>query len=424
MNIPILIAGAGPTGLSMSLLLSRHGVPSLLVDRHPGTSTHPKATRLSTRTMELLRSWGIDAAVRAQAMPVVSDAATARRLSPVTASVCAQDRLEPILLDYARSFRDADIRFGREVVSFTQDASGVTALIRERASAVETTVRADYLVAADGVSSLIRAQLGGRVAGIEQVDSFAAQVAERFRAGRVFLTGDAAHPMTRFGAMGLNSAIHDAHNLAWKLAAVVQGWAEPDLLDSYEAERRPVAERNVTRSLGLRRDVPIVAADLGAAYSSAAILTDGGGCGPLMSDLTAPAWPACRAPHLWLEREGRAISTLDLWNDRFTLLTGDGAVGDLWAACAWSATREASVPFAAYTIGELGELLDRSGSWHTAFGIGHEGAVLVRPDGHIAWRAKRRVSNPLAEVTDALSRILARRPALAPSVRTALRTAS
>ena len=100
--------------------------------------------------------------------------------------------------------------------------------------------------------------------------------------------------MTPFGAMGLNSAIHDAHNLAWKLAAVVQGWAEPDLLDSYEAERRPVAERNVTRSLGLRRDVPIMAADLGAAYSSAAILTDGGGCGPLMSDLTAPAWPACR----------------------------------------------------------------------------------------------------------------------------------
>ena len=81
------------------------------------------------------------------------------------------------------------------------------------------------------------------------------------------------------------------------------------------------------------------------------------------------------------------------------------------------------MPFAAYTIGELGELLDRSGSWHTAFGIGHEGAVLVRPDGHIAWRAKRRVSNPLAEVTDALSRILARRSGLAQSVRTALRTA-
>ena len=69
MNIPVLIAGAGPTGLAMSLLLSRHGVPSLLVERHPGTSTHPKATGLSTRTMELLRSWGIDAAVRAQAMP-------------------------------------------------------------------------------------------------------------------------------------------------------------------------------------------------------------------------------------------------------------------------------------------------------------------------------------------------------------------
>jgi len=516
MNVPVLIIGAGPTGLAASILLSRHGVPSLVVERHPGTSVHPKATGISARTMELFRSWGIDAAVRQHGLrvdPVASvsltlaspelarqpvlapDAATARRVSPAEVVACAQDQLEPILLDCARSFRGADVRFGREVVALEPDADGVTATILDRAAPAETEVRAQYVIAADGASGRTRARLGIRMIGVEHVDQyltvlfradldrftgtrhaalyriehpdirgvivptsadgrwvlgmpwqgdldpfrtmgpaaladlvrraigapgvdvevtgaqvfeFAAQVADRFRDGRVFLAGDAAHRMTPAGAMGLNSAIHDVHNLAWKLAGVLQGWGDEALLDSYEAERRPVAERNVTRSLGLRRDVTIAAADLGAVYVSSSVVADGPLPGQLMTDFTAPAWPGCRAPHLWLEREGRAISTLDLWSDRFTLLTRDGVVGDLWAACGWSAARDLSIPFAAYTIGEFGNLLDRSGSWHTAYGIGPDGAVLVRPDGHIAWRARRRVSNPIGEITRALAHILAR----------------
>ena len=70
MHIPILIVGGGPAGLTTSILLSRHGTPSLLVERHPGTSTHPKATGISTRTMEIFRSWGIESQIRELALDV------------------------------------------------------------------------------------------------------------------------------------------------------------------------------------------------------------------------------------------------------------------------------------------------------------------------------------------------------------------
>ncbi len=403
---PVIIVGAGPTGLCASILLSRHGVPSLVIERHPGTSIHPKATGISTRTMELFRSWGIDATVRERGLAVGA-------VSPVEATVCAQDRLEPILLDYARRYRVAEVRFDTELADFQQYGDGVDLTLVDRPTGVSSHARARYIIAADGAGSPVRTKLGIRMIGIERVEGaevfdVGAQVADRFRAGRIFLAGDAAHRMTPAGAAGMNTAIHDVHNLAWKLAAVIQGWGEDPLLETYEAERRPVAERNVARSIGPWRDVSLAALDLGAAYSSSAVVSDGPMMTSMMPDLTAPAWPGCRAPHVWLERGGRRISTHDLWRERFVLLAGDGPVGDAWAACAYSVARDLTLPFAAFTIGRGGDLHDHDATWHEAYGIESDGAVLIRPDGHIAWRSRRSVANPIAQLTIAMSQILSR----------------
>jgi len=142
MQVPILIVGAGPAGLCSSISLSRLGVRSLVVERHASTSIHPKATGISTRTMELFRSWGIEGRVREAAIsarfsssirdalsgPEVDrrslgypTAAEAAAFSPTWAAVLAQDHLEPILLDHARSYSTAEVRFSTEVVDLERD---------------------------------------------------------------------------------------------------------------------------------------------------------------------------------------------------------------------------------------------------------------------------------------------------------------
>ena len=100
-----------------------------------------------------------------------------------------------------------------------------------------------------------------------------------------------------------------------------------------------------------------------------------------------------------------ALIPTDL-GERFILLTSDGPEGLRWAACAWSAARHLAVPFAAFTIGPEGDLRELSRGWPQAYGVESDGAVIVRPDGRIAWRFKRAAANPIAEVINALSRIL------------------
>jgi putative polyketide hydroxylase len=155
MQIPILIVGAGPAGLCSSILLSRYGVRSLLVERHPSTSIHPKATGISTRTMELFRAWGIEPGIREVAMSVdfvssirdtLASPEVERRplgfpnreeaavLSPTEPAVLAQDLLEPILLEHARTYDCADVRFNAEVCDLDQDEGGVRAWIVDRAT--------------------------------------------------------------------------------------------------------------------------------------------------------------------------------------------------------------------------------------------------------------------------------------------------
>ncbi len=181
-DVPVLIVGGGPVGLCTSLLLSRFGVTSLLVERHPSTSIHPRARGLNVRTMELLRTWGLEDEVRAagrvleKATEVVwaeslaggelrRVAAGGRRedlrpVSPTTGCACAQDELEPVLLASARGYGVGNVAFDHELTGVEPGAAEVTATVRKNSTGQEMTVRAGYLVAADGADSSVRQALG------------------------------------------------------------------------------------------------------------------------------------------------------------------------------------------------------------------------------------------------------------------------
>jgi hypothetical protein len=172
---------------------------------------------------------------------------------------------------------------------------------------------------------------------------FAAEVAERFRSGSAFLIGDAAHRVTPRGGTGMNTAIADGYDLGWKLSWVLKGWAGEELLDTYEAERRPVVAHNVERSVDQRgsyRDpIDEIHIDLGG-----------------------------RIAHLWVETERGRVSTLDLVGDGLTLFTGpDGETGIEAPASA-----DGSAPVA---VRELPAMTAR------ALGIPPGGSQLVRPSG-------------------------------------------
>ena len=227
-----------------------------------------------------------------------------------------------------------------------------------------------------------------------------AEVAETFRAGRVFLAGDAAHVMPPNGGFGGNTGIHDAHNLAWKLALALHGQAGDSLLASYDAERRPASAftaeqaftRYVTRSAPwLQVDPPIasLAADfdieIGYVYESSAVISEPGGPSGHIDPRTSRGSPGTRLPHAWVQRHGERMSTLDLASSFLLLAAPQGA--------AWcDAARAIESPaITAYRIGE--HLVSADGSLTEALGISDHGAVLVRPDGFVAWRA----SEPTAD---------------------------
>ncbi|MGN6172190.1 MAG: FAD-dependent monooxygenase [Streptosporangiaceae bacterium] len=185
---------------------------------------------------------------------------------------------------------------------------------------------------------------------IERLSSFpfAAQIAKRYRHGRGFLTGDAAHRMTPRGGTGMNTAIQDSFDLGWKLAWVLRGWAPPSLLDSYQTERHPIALHNVQRS----------AQPAGArATTSQALPWDLNG----------------RLAHHWIRTTDRLISTLDLVGDGLTVLAGPG--DPRWAGV--KDNYRGSVPLTAH-------LLDAETA--DALELRPDGAMLVRPDGREAGR--------------------------------------
>jgi hypothetical protein len=242
----------------------------------------------------------------------------------------------------------------------------------------------------------------------------AAEVAERFQQGRIFIAGDAAHVMPPNGGFGGNTGVQDAHNLAWKLAMVLRGAAGPDLLSTYEPERRPAAEftveqaysRYVTRTapyLGTAGIQPVendLNVELGYCYSSSAVIGNAAGRpDPLhQNPRESRGRPGTRAPHVWLERDGNRLSTLDLFGSKFVLLGGPEATA--WCG-ALSAAAVQGIEFDVHRVGA--GLTDPEGLFPQAFGITSAGAALIRPDGFVGWRAETaRDASP-----NAIARVLA-----------------
>jgi 2,4-dichlorophenol 6-monooxygenase len=285
-------------------------------------------------------------------------------------------------------------------------------------------------------------------------------LADEFRAGRVFLLGDAAHRHPPTGGLGLNSAIHDAYNLCWKIAAVLAGRAGDGLLDTYQVERRPVAKANIDTSgalavnhlkiaptLGVSPDKSIEEnraalrlfwedlpgsaerrhafsellgvqasefrpqnADLGYAYDSAAIVGDGS---PAVAPLDPvrlyipSSRPGHLLPHAWVVRGGERLAIQSLVHGgHFALIAGED--GQDWVEAAGELAAKHDIPLRAVRIGlQDVDLVDVRLAWLKNRGITASGVVLVRPDGHIAFRSLGGVDDPSATLTSVFGQIMA-----------------
>jgi 2-polyprenyl-6-methoxyphenol hydroxylase-like FAD-dependent oxidoreductase len=401
--VDVVVVGAGPAGLVAGIVLGSFGIDVAVLEKRSHGSTLSRATVISTRCMEILRSWGLETDVRAGAADVVPRAWVtpsllsgegvemplgypttdeAAAVSPTFPAWAPQDHLEPVLRAYLSELPSARLWFGAQVEDAQQDDEGVTLSVHH-ADSSRIPVRARYLIGADGAHSTTRATvripmegpddlaefhriefqapltslLGDRRFGLYVITSpdaagvlvnrgrgdrwgfarewrpgearlvdadegelvelltraigtsislvlehrsafsFAAQIAQRYREARVFLVGDAAHRMTPRGGTGMNTAIQDGYDLGWRLAWVLRGWATAELLDSYEAVRRPVALHQVQRAGqpdGARRDAQDA----------------------LPWDLNS------RAPHRWISDHQSGVSTLDLISEGLTLFAG------------------------------------------------------------------------------------------------------
>ena len=272
---------------------------------------------------------------------------------------------------------------------------------------------------------LIRKALGRSDIPVEvdnvQRWSAAAAWASAFQDRRVFLAGDAAHVMPPTGGFGGNTGVADAHNLAWKLAMVVGGTAGPGLLDTYDGERRPVSsmvvEQAYTRYVlrvdpSLPRDdmappLDDASIELGPVYRSAAVIASGDDDGAVVVDPRDPGGrPGTRAPHLVVESDGAPLSLLDVFGSGFVLLAGPR--GQAWCDAAGQVAGDLDVPVAAHRVATDGSLVDRDRAFPAAYGIEDDGAVLVRPDGVLAWRARAAATDARAELDGVLRPLLFR----------------
>lgn len=352
-DTPVLIAGGGPVGMTLALELAYHGVKSILIERNPTTTRHPKMDLTNGRSMELFRRLGIVEQLRAVGVaesekldvvwatsasghklysfdyPCPNDwRKQAREVNDGTFTLeppmrVSQVVLEPVLKKVIDENPLIDVRFGWAFESYREDENGITSLICNTASGETTEIRSHYLAGCDGGGSRVRSEAGIKLEGefgivpvymihftsnasdvlakfgaayhlqtgfgtlisqngkdiwtlhvvlppgtdTEQLDpsamlrTFAGKdfefeilianswtphlvVAEKYRQGRVFLAGDAAHQFIPTGGYGMNTGVWDAADLGWKLAAVINGWAGDALLDSIDAERRAIALQN------------------------------------------------------------------------------------------------------------------------------------------------------------------------------------
>ncbi len=533
-HVPVLVVGAGAGGLATSALLAKHGTASLVVEKRREVFIYPKARNLSFRSLEILRGLGLDEEVHAVAdrvsdmfvrptlnsdeeklaIDIDSFFAGLDHLSPEpSVQYCPQSSLEPMLLAETRR-RGGEVRYGTEICSFEQDDAGVTAVLRDLDSGESETVRAEYLVAADGVHSPTRNRLGLSTSGYGALPIFVVfmyfrapwrkfvthlnqgdgvqvknadvdgiflmveddlgmfittyfpgkgetaaqftpaycrqvltkaigepieieiieaatwqpyeQVADQFQCGRVFFVGDSGHTMPPFKAGGANTAIQSAHNLAWKLAAVLDEMADPALLTTFHAERHPVGQFAARQSLtgptvglltvedqapGLppEEEASMFSLLVGYQYRSAAVVTDQPSPDPndavsLVDELRGQ--PGTRIPHAWVRYGGRRVSTLDLLGRSFTVLTSDD--GAPWVEAGAAVSTTLGIPIAVHQIGPAGDVLDPDGEWAQATGLTPGGALLVRPDDFVGWRTDELPADPEKQLCQAVSAILAR----------------
>jgi putative polyketide hydroxylase len=537
-EVPVLIVGGSLVGLTTALLLARHGVKALAVERHSGTAIHPRAGHFQIRTIEILREMGLEDEGRRKARETydpeggiiavesLAGKEVARFIpnlnvgvddrSPTGRLFLDQDVLEPMLRRTAEEL-GARLRYRTEMTSFEQDAKRVRAVVRNLDSGEESEVVARYMVAADGNRSRVRKALGiemhgygllsksvtlyfeadcapylqGRNSGVFYVHNptlrgffrlnragqrgflainvvgadvtrdeavnvsqsineeralellraaigvpglpmkvrqivpwdAEANVAARFSEGRVFLAGDAAHVVPPNGGFGGNTGVQDAHNLAWKLAMVVKGQADPKLLETYDDERRPVGAFTVDQAYGryatrvvpergkenLKPIVDDLLIEIGYRYRSSAVIGGSAGDPLIQHPDKLKAAPGTRAPHVVLERDGASISTLDLFGEHFVLLAGPE--GGAWRAAAEEAASALGVPIDVWQIGGERGLRDIKGRFLEAYALGPAGAVLVRPDSFVAWRASDSAPAEGRALGRALAAILSRRTA-------------
>jgi len=491
---PVLIIGGGPAGLTASLLLSRHGVDSLLIDKRLDASALPRARGVHSRAMEILRICGVEPDLRAVELPITPGAQWRADLtgpplredvpsggeslvSPCEGLSVSQDVFESVLRDHARSYKYAQLRPGVLLESFQIVDGGVLAAVVDQTSGHRTRIHARWMIAADGARSGVRRHLGIAMNGPDDLGqqtmiafradlsgltgprprgiylltatgaaliwthaddrwvisqpgpiaadddpatvirrilglpglrldvlatnpwTAAAQSAAQYAQGPVFLAGDAAHRFPPAGATGVSAAMHDVHNLAWKIAAVVYGHGGEKLLDSYAAEREPVGRRNADETgtawarIFTGGGAPfsgrsLAQIDMGYQYASPVIIGDGSAdADPPGADYQQTAAPGCRAPHLWL---ADGSSTIDLFDQRFVLLTAEP--GEAWRD---AAARCLGVPLDSHVMTDP--------QWPGLYGVAPDGAVLVRPDGHVAWRSPRTSTDPVTDIQTALT---------------------
>ncbi|MFY2791516.1 FAD-dependent oxidoreductase [Rhodococcus sp. MALMAid1271] len=573
----VLIVGSGPAGGSAALLLSTLGIPNIMITKYRWTANTPRAHITNQRTMEIFRDLGIAEQVLAEATPheLIGDTvfctsiageeigrirtwgtgadreADYRLASPCSTVDIPQTFLEPILVKNA-TMRGTHAQFSTEYLSHVQDADGVDVSVVDRLTGNHYTIRAKYLIGADGARSAVAADIdlpyhgamdvagsmnitfkadiaeyvghrpsvlywviqpgsnvGGIGAGLVRmvrpwnewlvvwgfditepppvVDEAAAveivrsllgmpelhveitgtslwgnneMYATELQKGRVFCVGDAIHRHPPSNGLGSNTSIQDSYNLAWKLAAVLNGHAGEALLDTYSTERAPVAQRIVERAgrssrefaglfdaLGVtdakteeemierinerKANTPAGAAkrsalaaamatkhyefnahgvELGQFYKSSAIVSDGELPDPERDrDLyhQVSTLPGSHLPHAWVgdHRHKRAMLDLAPYT-RFTLVTG--VAGSDWASAADTIGHELGVPIETVVIGPGREVTDLYFDWARLREVTESGALLVRPDKHICWRADELVSDAEYALRRALTAVLAR----------------
>ncbi len=472
----VLVVGAGPVGLALATELGWRGVPVTVIDQGDGHVPFPAGEAIFSRTMEHLRRWGCAEEARTESAPapdyphrtVFATSATGpvltefdygvtnrsagvyNPLTPEGPAFLSKFSFVPLLARTAGELPGVEIRYGTRLETVEQDSEGVLAVVRDVASDATETLAGTYLVACDGGRSSIRRALGIEFEGMfaqghnfavhfrapqlldllreklggpaVQIHILAAQpwsghcvVARTYREGRVFLAGDAAHLLWPKGGFGANTGIGDAVDLGWKLAATLQGWGGPALLDSYEKERRPIAVRNVTEaSSNWKADAQLVpdpvldrmdaegdrlrretgeeirrsrakefrctGVQLGYRYSGSPIcVPDGSPEPPDEPDEYIPStWPGCRAPHAWLP-DGSSV--LDHFGRGFTLVVSGSADPTPLV----KAARRCGVPLTVLRLTDPAatELYERP-------------LVLVRPDGHVGWRGRQAPAHPAA----------------------------